>query len=501
MLLFLFAAFSASTWKLVQTVLPAVDNYGIFGRSVALSHDEHNRLIVGASWETVATAYRVGKIYIFEYDAESQKYIQKQELVPTNNERVVFNNTGSTVEISADGRRIVAGAPYSTVDGFAEVGALCVWDYDENEQVFVQTAIITPVAKANSTDAQQGFGRSLAITTDGKTVASAYYNKPKVQEFIDDQGAVFVTSETSEGVWATPQKLMPSSEYAGKRLKFGSDLKFVDASHLVVGVTLFEQFEGPGTCYYSKDSNNQWMLEQNILPDAVNQGKYKDYEFSEYGAPIGMPTQSTIGISASFKNAPITGAFYLLNKAGDKWDTSNPQVVEFPQDVDLQGISYCDADTFMTHASNVKDPVDPSKRTDAIIIYRRNIDTGEFEVRGSETMYPPQDRPDLLNFGSDMAWSSDCSAVAIGAFTKYPHNESSIYNDQPSNESRVYIYRNVYDPEADGLSSGTIAAITVICCIAVIAVVALIVWCARKHKGVFKTIGLYQQQLNKEEAV
>ena len=496
----LFVYFSISTWKLDQTVLPSVDNYGIFGRSVALSHDENNKLVVGASWETVATAYRAGKVYVFEYDSDQSKYIQKQDLAALNNERVIFNNTGSTIEISSNGKRIVAGAPYSTVDDQEQVGALCVWDYDDEKQVFEQTAIITPVINASKDDAFQGFGRSLTMTSDGKTIASAYYNKPNVQQYIDDQGAVFVTSETSPGVWSTPQKLSPPEEYLGKRLKFGSDLKFVDASHLVVAVTLFDQFEGPGTCYYSKNSNNQWILEQNILPDSVNQGKYKDYKFSEYGAPIGMPTQTTLGISASFEDAPITGAFYLLNKAGNKWDTSNPQIVEFPQDVDLEGISYCDADTFMTHASNVKDPSDPSKRTDAIIIYRRNIDTGVFEVRGSETMYPPEDRPDLLNFGSDMAWSSDCSAVAIGAFTKYPHDESNPHSDEPSNESRVYIYRNVYDPDADGLSSGAIAAITVVCCLIVIVVVVLIIWCSRKHKNAFKTIGLYKQQLNKEEA-
>ena len=491
---------AVSVWQLDQTVKPSVDNFGIFGRSVALSHDEHKRMVVGASWESSGTSYRVGCIYVYEYDADQKKYLEKQKLIPQNDNRVIFNNTGSTVKISADGRRIVAGAPYSTVDTFQEVGALCVWDWDDNQQLYIQTKIITPVETATQEDAQQGFGRSLAITMDAKTIASAYYNKPRVQQFIDQQGAVFVTTEKSSGDWTTPEKLTPPSQYAGKRLKFGSDLQFVDASHLVVAVTLFDQFEGPGTCYFSKDSNDHWVLEQNILPDQVNQGKYKNYDFSDYGAPIGMPTQSTLGISASFKsNAPITGAFFLLHKDGDIWDTQNPQIVEFPPDTDLTGISYCDANTFMTHASNVKDPTDPSKRTEAIIIYRRNLNNGQFEMRGSETMYPPADRPALLNFGSDMAWNSDCSAVAIGAFTKYPHDESNPHSDEPSNESRVYIFRNVYDPKADGLSSTAIALITVFCCLIVIGAVALIVFCARKHKGVFKTIGLYKEQLNTEE--
>ena len=485
MLLFLLASVAQSKWELQQSVLPSVDNLGIFGRSVALSNAEHNRLIVGASWETVDDRYRVGKIYVYSYDAEKGEYVQDQELVPEDSDRVRFNNTGSTCKVSADGRRIVAGAPYSTVDGYQEVGALCVWDYDEKTGKFVQTRIITPVEKAGESDALQGFGRSLAITPDGKSIASAYYNKPKVTEFKEQQGAVFVTTQKSDSEWTVPQKLVPDKKYKDKLLKFGSDLAFVDAAHLVVAVTLFEDFWDAGTCYFSMDDKYQWSLEQDILPDQVTQSKYKDMAFSSYGDPISMPNQNTLGIGAAFaKGAATSGAFFLLQKSETGWSLKNPEVVEFPKGIDCQGISFCGSDTFMTHASNVPHPTNSSKTTEAIYIYRKNS-SGLFELKNDEILYPPDDAPSVLIFGSDMAWGSDCSYVAIGGMAKYYYDKNDpIHSDQPVEGSATYVYRIVSEPESpDGLSGGEIAGITVACCVVVIAVVVGIVFFMRKRKN------------------
>lgn len=494
---FTLAALSSSRWQLQQTVKPLKDNFGIFGRSVSLSKDESGRLIVGASWETVATAVQVGKIYVYNYNAETGEYEQKQELVPDNNDRVIFNNTGSTVRVSKDGMRIVAGAPYSTVDGFEQVGALCVWEYDKDIQLYVQKAIITPVDHATEDDAMQGFGRSLTITDDGNTIASAYYNKPGVAQFVDQQGAVFVTTRNGDS-WPTPTKLTPSSKYAGKRLKFGADLQFVDATHLVVGVTLFDNFWDAGTCYYSKNKDGVWELEQEILPDDVVSGKYENYDFKSYGAPIGMPSQNTLGISADFKKgSPITGAFFLISKNGDKWETKNPQVIPFPEKTDLKGISYCDSNTFMTHASGVTSPYNSSETIEAVIIFRRN-EQGEFKVT-NEMLYPPKVVPDLLNFGSDITWSADCNTIAVGAFTKYPHKEGDPNSDKPSNESRVYIYRNVYTPEEHSIGKGAIAAITISACLIVLIIIGIVVWCSRTHKGCFKTASMYESKLMSEQ--
>ena len=490
MWLFLLASVAQSKWELQQKVVPRIDNKGIFGRSVALSNAEHNRLIVGASWENVDGVEQRGKIYVYSYNAETGNYEQFQELVPEDGEGVVFNNVGSTCKVSADGRRIVAGAPYSTVENregkpLQEVGALCVWDFDDKQGKFVQTKIIKPVEyPTEEEDAMQGFGRSLAITPDGKSIASAYYNKPKVSEFKEQQGAVFVTTQISENEWKGPQKLVPDAKYNGRLLKFGSDLAFVDATHLVVAVTLFEDYWDAGTCYFSMDSNYEWNLEQEILPDDVTKSNYKDMAFSSYGDPISMPNQNTLGIGAAFdKGAAISGAFFLLDKSETGWSTKNPQVIEFPKSIDCQGLSFCGSDTFMTHASNVPHPSDPSKTTEAIYIYRRNS-TGLFELKNDEILYPPNDAPSVLVFGSDMAWASDCSYVAIGGMAKYYYDENDpVHSNQPAEGSATYIYRNIVEPEEedDGLSAGEIAGITVACCVVVIAgVVGIVLFLKRR---------------------
>lgn len=487
---------TSSKWVLNQTILPSVDNFGIFGRSVGVNED---RVIVGASWETVGSDDRIGCIYVFEWDVNLNKYVEAQKLTPysPSDKSVILNNTGSTVKISKDGKRIVAGAPYSTVKGHPEVGAVVVFDYDEDKRRYVQTKIIIPVENPTEADDYQGFGRSLTITSDGKTIASGYYNKPKVVKYVDDRGAVFVATETTSG-WTTPPYRIDPPVTDGKRFKFGSDLQFVDNSHLIIAVELFDTYFGLGSCYYTRESGNTWTLKQKILPDGIEDGHYQSNTIESYGNKIGMPDQNTFTALVTYtKDFNPNGAFFIISYSNGKWNTHDYQALPFPPGVKLSGILFCGESTFMTHASNITDARDPSKDpTDAVLIFRRNSQ-GKFELSAKETLYPEPNPPEHLNFASDFAWGHDCNSIIIGGMTKYPHDDKHPeWNDRPLNYSRAYVYRNIEDPDEKPANKAAIIIVSLLACCIIVGIIGVVVYCARKHKGMIKIESRYGSKIN-----
>jgi len=452
MIFFFIVSIHSVEWKLDQIIKPDIDNFGIFGRAVAVSSPTSNVIAVSASWETVGNQYKLGTVYVFRYDATQKEFVQSQKLIPSNtNNRVVLNNTGSTCKISSDGTRIVAGAPYSTVDGLAEVGALVVWDFNTSSNQFEQTAVIAP--NASDVEEGQGLGRALTITSDGKTIASSYYNKPNFKKYQHLQGKVFISRETANG-WSIPLKLEPRPEYAGQLLKFGSDLRFVDASHLLVATTLFSSFWEAGTMLYRKQSDTEWVIEQEIMPAQVTQ-----YNLSNYGSPVSMPqdSQSILGLVGSYntslqtENPKVSGAFFILqkNQSGSGWETSPQQTVNFPAGIKLTGMDFCKTDSFITLGDNIPDPANASITHDYLYIYSRNA---QQQFVQTSTIQPETNPPELLVFSSDVQWRSDCKMLVVGGMTKYPYDNTlpPSINDQPSNESRTYIYRIVETEESKG---------------------------------------------------
>ena len=442
----LISLINCGEWKIEQILLPDIDNFGIFGRAVSISSPETNKIAVSASWETVNDQYKLGCIYVFEFSADENKYIQKHKLIPQNtNPRVLLNNTGSTCKISSDGTRIVAGAPYSTVDNSPEVGALVVWDYNDNTNQYEQTYIIAP--NQSDVEAYQGFGRSLTITSDGKTIASSYYNKPNFTPFKSLQGKVFITKQNIDLSWTIPIKLEPKPEYSGKYLKFGSDLEFIDASRLLVATTLFDGFWEAGTILYQKVNDTEWKIEQEIYPANIT-----NYNIIEYGSPISMPlnSQNILGLGGSFNLSTqttenkTTGAFFILEKNSlnpNQWNTVPQQTIYYPSGETLSGIDFCSSDIFVTQSKNVPNPRNLSEKTDLLYIYKRNSSQHFIQ---SDYLQSEINPPNLLNFGSDVQWRSDCKLLVVGAFTKYPYSKQippPPNNDMPSNESRVYIYK------------------------------------------------------------
>ena len=80
--------------------------------------------------------------------------------------------------------------------------------------------------------------------------------------------------------------------------------------------------------------------------------------------------------------------------------------------------------------------------------------------------------------------------------TKYKHDDSHPeWSDQPSNESRAYVYKltSPYNPSSN---KAVIVICSLLACIAVVAVIGVVIYCARKHKGMIKIDKQYGSKIN-----
>lgn len=497
-------------WELKQTLKPDPDFWGIYGRAVAISGADPQRLVVGASWNKYSemdkslsinhrTGNATGALYVYQYDSEAGEYkLMGDPLYPKDDENCHVFNMGSTVVISTDGNRIVAGAPYSDVKSKAgvfldQVGALVVWDYNKDSKKWEQTALIynkEPKSKAESPenyDEGQGLGRSLTATPDCQIIASAYYNKPNYLP--DDQGVVFITQQNADSSWNALQRFEPSEAYTGKEIKgkhfkFGASLKFVDASTLIVATYVWKStkdnvsFEKDfGTVILNRKDNNKWVVKSIIPVPEVPEGK----EYTGYGHPISMPikNQNIFGVTAAYEDN--TNTFYILENKDNTWKTA--QAIDYSGEYGWSAAGFCSDEVFFTQQSDRKDE---NNQTATYITFFRKQNDGKYqkaeEFKGKQ--YP--DSP--INFGSDVQWGPDCKSIYVGAMSKNMTGQK-LKTHTPWAGSEVLIYRipNA-DPETgqEGgkLTTGQKTAIGVsvaVVCLIIIAIIVTVV-ILRKNK-------------------
>ncbi|HBC3995812.1 TPA: hypothetical protein KD875_002473, partial [Vibrio cholerae] len=177
--------YSASTWA--QEAYIKASNTGYhdkFGHSVALSSDG-NTLAVGAVYEssngtgvnpdTQANndAMRSGAVYLFRYSAST--WAQEAYIKASNTEG--GDGFGHSVALSSDGNTLAVGAGSEASDGTgvnsghqdnnnaAWSGAVYLFRYSAS--TWAQEAYI----KASNTEGGDGFGYSVALSSDGNTLA------------------------------------------------------------------------------------------------------------------------------------------------------------------------------------------------------------------------------------------------------------------------------------------------------------------------------------------
>lgn len=139
-----------------------------FGRETAISADG-SRLVVSSPDATVGGFTFVGKAYVFNRIGVSWS----QEAILMASNRLEGDEFGWSINMSADGQRIVAGAPYSTVGATSTCGAVYLFVYSGVS--WNETSIISK----SLPEAWDEFGDATALSSDGFVLAvGASYDDP-----------------------------------------------------------------------------------------------------------------------------------------------------------------------------------------------------------------------------------------------------------------------------------------------------------------------------------
>ncbi|MCA9709801.1 MAG: FG-GAP repeat protein, partial [Myxococcales bacterium] len=210
---YVFVRDGVGTWS--QQAYVKASNTGegdYFGWNVALSGDG-DTLAVGAYWEdsnstTINagqgddTASDAGAAYVFVRDGMGM-WTQQAYVKPTNTG--VGDLFGAALALSGDGSTLAVGAPFE--DGsFTDSGAAYVFVRD-GMGIWSQEMYL----KANAEDADDRFGESLALSSDGDTLAVGAYQEDSSSSAInigmadnsaDDAGAAYVFVRDGMGSWS-----------------------------------------------------------------------------------------------------------------------------------------------------------------------------------------------------------------------------------------------------------------------------------------------------------
>jgi hypothetical protein len=347
---------------------------------------------------------------------------------------------GGAIALSTDGSTLAVGAPYEKsaatgIDGNQADNSA----YDSGAAyVFVRAGASwsqQAYIKASNTDAQDMFGRAIAVSADGNTLAVSAPQESSAATGIGGNqadnsaatsGAVYVLVRA--GTTWSQQAYVKASNTASGDTFGGSVALSADGNTLAVGAYGASSFTG--AVYVFTRAGATWS-QQAIV-------KASNAEASDtFGDPVTLSADgNTLAVSASWESSAATGiggnqadnsaakagAVYVFTRAGTAWSqqayikASNTDAGDqFGWTVALSG----DGTTLEAGAVNEASAAtgidgnqsdNTAASAGAVYVFSRAgaIWSQQAYVKASNT--DPNDR-----FGSSVAVSSDGSALAIGA--------------------------------------------------------------------------------------
>ncbi len=321
-----------------------------FGHSVALSADGTTLAIGARTEDSKSTGINgdasdrsldaAGAVYVFLRSGNT--WVQQAYVKASNTDS--FDEFGFTVALSADGNTLAVGAigeksNANTINGdqgdnsFGAAGAVYV--FHRSAGAWTQQAYV----KASNTDSNDQFGRSVALSGDGNTLAVGAINEDgtaldAAANTFDDTGAVYVFArDTLTNVWS--QKAYVKASNAGLSDQFGYSVALSsDGKTLAVGAineggdgsdpgddSLFQA----GAAYvFTRDATDTWT--EKAYLKASNVGAQDQFGYSLALSGDGK----TLAVGAAYEDSNATdsandsladaGAVYVFGRDGaDHW--------------------------------------------------------------------------------------------------------------------------------------------------------------------------------------
>ena len=276
----------------------------VFGASVSLDGNGL-RMAVGAQNLDINTVTAVGAVYIFVRTNNSNTWSFEAKLIATD--RLSGDALGSSVALSGDGLRVIAGTVFSDPGGTTDAGAAYLWV--RSGTTWTQEAKFTASDKL----AIDHYGWSVTISNDGSRVA---IGAPSADSTVVDCGGVYIWLRSGT-IWNFEVKLVTSDKVASGY--FGISVAMTpDATRLVAGAynTAPGSVAGAGTAYVWSRSGTTWTQE------AILSASDKAAQ-DNFGICVSITTDGTrvaIGaFQADIGGITDCGAIYVYSRSGTTW--------------------------------------------------------------------------------------------------------------------------------------------------------------------------------------
>ncbi len=459
-----------------------------FGTSVALSGDG-GTLAVGAPFEASGStginsvpdeaASNAGAVYVYARIAGA--WAQQAYVKASNTE--TGDSFGSSVALSADGNTLAVGAPQedggsngiNNPSNEAAPDAGAVYVYTRAAGTWSQQAYV----KASNADAGDNFGKSVALSGDGNTLAvgapfeagSSIGINNAPDDSAADAGAAYVYSRTG-GTWSQQAYVKASNTEAGDR--FGTSVALSgDGNTLAVGAPLEDSgstgINNPpdelavaaGAAYVYTRVAGTWSQQAYVKASNAeasdNFGKSVALSGDGNTLAIGAPAEAsgTTGINSIPNEADFdAGAVYVYTRIASTWSqqayvkASNTEAFnEFGTSVALSGDGSALAVGAQlesgsgagigsgTGPSSVQSP--STRFAGAAYFYTRAGGTW------SQRSYVKASNTGAFDFfGNSVALSGDGNTLAVGALSESSSSTgiSSTPNESAPGAGAAYLY-------------------------------------------------------------
>jgi hypothetical protein len=244
---------SGTTWT-QEAILTASDKAANdqFGYSAAISSDG-SRCIVGAYYADPSGVANAGKAYIFARSGTTWT----QEAMLSASDKTTSDGFGRSVAISSDGSRCTVGTDGADPSGLTNAGKAYI--FARSGTTWTQEAILSASDKA----ANDGFGRSVAISSDGsRCTVGADGADPSG---ITDAGKAYIftrsgTTWTQEAMLSASDKA--ANDYFGRSVAISSD-----GSRCIVGAHGADPsgLTNAGKAYIFARSGTTWTQEAVLM--------------------------------------------------------------------------------------------------------------------------------------------------------------------------------------------------------------------------------------------
>ena len=320
----------------------ATNTNDYFGWSVATSADGKT-IIVGAYQDEIGATTNTGVVYVFDRVGNSFNQVGIITSSLANN----ADAFGSSVATSADGKTIIVGAPSDEIGANSSSGITYVFDRIGNS--FNQVGILTGSLAVDNFD---GFGWSVAISDNGKTIVIGAYND-EIDENNLDVGVVYVYDRIGNSfnqVGILTGSATQSGDYFGTSVSISGDGKTVGVSDVFrtyifdrVGNTFNEALllnnigqyndkvllDNLGKTIFISDISNRTVYVLDRVGNSFNQvgiltGSLAVDSLDSFGESVATSADGkTIVVSASRDEIGATtdtGVVYIFNRQGNNFN-------------------------------------------------------------------------------------------------------------------------------------------------------------------------------------